>query len=870
MPGISKHKAARRSNVALATASKRLRLENQENIDPRLLHGTSSQAHISLKETLVAETCNREIQAHPIMVHASVQCEDPVMKVTDVQISGRRLVGLASLAETMRSATLHAGQCKKGPVAFKGSTKKGMTTSVYFSCGCGKTFKIGSDDEKVTMAANDALAWGCQVSATGFESATQLLTTFDLPTPNRETFKKRQDTLYDTLGKTVKLEMQKWAKVEYDLAIEKGEFVEINGVKYAAITVVLDGGWAKRSYGHSFSSSCGVAVIIGARTRKVIYADTRISSCIICDRVRKEGDPTPEHKCYKNWNKAPTGMESDILLEGFKSSISSYNLVYNRFIGDGDSSVYSKVINAYDGIRVEKVECMNHLVKNLTSRLMEISRNQVRGNEALKIPLEERRCINTMLPRIRTGVRRAIIYNNQQKNHWKALQEDILNVLKHVFGEHTDCKSYFCDKAKPNEKNVYYIAKKMVCFDPLQKAIKRVADHSSSLIHALTSNPAESFMSVAAKYTEGKRKNFGQRYLYNLRMYGAVFSYNESTFWAAEAYQLINGCSPHKLWISKEKAFVKRRSVTRKYKVSKPLKFPTFAVEGDWDYGSEPARPPMAPDIRSVSIKNKHKELQVSPEQQAEIEMATKLQANSPRWKMERAKGRLTASKSGRICKLRDSTDNTDVLNDILGRKRVPKIVQIAMAYGTEHEETAVKEYELLMGFPAGTVQKAGLFVDLKHGELAASPDGLIGDDGLLEVKCPYNLFLNKRSAESWPETSTLCGFTRTGNATYEIKPNHDHYYQMVMQLHITGRLWCDYMVWSENGSVIIRLHKDSRTEAVWINMCKKLIAFWENDFAPELVDSCFARGSKEYYCPANREESRRKKLKKSCTVKNK
>lgn len=123
MPGISKQKATRRQNVALALSAKKQRIENQENVAPKTI-----------------EKCNQEIQVQPKMIDASVQYEDPVVAVVDADISGRRLVGLASLTEVMTNATHHASKCRKGPVSFQGTTKKGMATKVFFSCGCGKKF----------------------------------------------------------------------------------------------------------------------------------------------------------------------------------------------------------------------------------------------------------------------------------------------------------------------------------------------------------------------------------------------------------------------------------------------------------------------------------------------------------------------------------------------------------------------------------------------------------------------------------------------------------------------------------------------------------------------------------------------------------
>lgn len=56
-----------------------------------------------------------------------------------------------------------------------------------------------------------------------------------------------------------------------------------------------------------------------------------------------------------------------------------------------------------------------------------------------------------------------------------------------------------------------------------------------------------------------------------------------------------------------------------------------------------------------------------------------------------------------------------------------------ATKYGTEKEPLAIKAYET---YTNEIVNPCGLFVDEKNCFLAASPDGLIQEEGIIEVKC--------------------------------------------------------------------------------------------------------------------------------------
>ena len=94
-----------------------------------------------------------------------------------------------------------------------------------------------------------------------------------------------------------------------------------------------------------------------------------------------------------------------------------------------------------------------------------------------------------------------------------------------------------------------------------------------------------------------------------------------------------------------------------------------------------------------------------------------------------------------------------------------------AMQRGTELEPMARGMYE---GERGVLVMECG-FVD--HPEIAgcgASPDGLVGDDGLIEIKCP--------------NTAQHVEFLR-----FKEIPS-PYQMQMMLQMMCTGRQWCDFV----------------------------------------------------------------------------
>jgi len=518
--------------------------------------------------------------------------------------------------------------------------------------------------------------------------------------------------------------------------------------------------------------------------------------------------------------------------------------VYSSFVGDGDSSVHSTIQYVYPGIEVKKIECLNHVIRNFKTKLFDISKNVVKGQDAEKIPLAERKIFNGQFSRFEISVRKAVNYYQDKKNNdsWKELAEDIRNLPMHVFGEHSKCKLYFCKYINSDqvEENLVPQVSKMKFWKPLMQALNRLCTLSKSLVVKETSNKAECFMSIANKFIEGKRKNWGQGYMYRLKMASTVFSFNNSRFWIGKAYRLAYNKEPSDCWQSFENKAETKRGAKKKESMSKCLS--TFGGKGDKEYGDNPIRPDMPDDVLEFAIDKLQQSLQVNKAAQDDICEQTSNQAVNPLW-FEQRRQRITASLAGTIYNMKSTTDNRCVLNTILGRRQLSNA---ALDWGKVHEFDAIKSYEDAKGFPRGTVQKSGLIVSLEDGVLGASPDGLIGTDGIIEIKCPYSF--RHTVPQDWPlsknkNTSPIACV----DGHFSFKKTHKNYYQVLMQLYVTERKWCDFFVWTPFGYFLERVDRTPETDDTWNLMKEKLVDFWRTDLAPELVDSRFERGYTEY-----------------------
>ena len=81
---------------------------------------------------------------------------------------------------------------------------------------------------------------------------------------------------------------------------------------------------------------------------------------------------------------------------------------------------------------------------------------------------------------------------------------------------------------------------------------------------------------------------------------------------------------------------------------------------------------------------------------------------------------------------------------------------------------------------------------------------------GLLEIKCPacaetISLLDLCTKAEYKPSAF----FLQYKDGTYHLKKSHDYYHQVQGQLYITGRPWCDFVVWTPTFTSIERIWFD-------------------------------------------------------------
>lgn len=119
--------------------------------------------------------------------------------------------------------------------------------------------------------------------------------------------------------------------------------------------------------------------------------------------------------------------------------------------------------------------------------------------------------------------------------------------------------------------------------------------------------------------------------------------------------------------------------------------------------------------------------------------------------------------------------------------------VSTAMEWGTENEPLARAAYEMANDVE---VELVGFAIHDKINRFGASPDGLVGANGLIEIKCP--------------NTATHIDYLLNGVVPTEYQP------QMLAEMACTNRQWCDFVSFDprlpkKHRLFVRRFHRDEK-----------------------------------------------------------
>lgn len=156
----------------------------------------------------------------------------------------------------------------------------------------------------------------------------------------------------------------------------------------------------------------------------------------------------------------------------------------------------------------------------------------------------------------------------------------------------------------------------------------------------------------------------------------------------------------------------------------------------------------------------------------------------------------------------RRNTYLRDIVAEILTGKAKEPISSASLSWGTEVEPFAREAYELETG---NVVNETGFLLHLDHLFVGCSPDGLIGVDGGLEMKCPKDPQVHvKTLLEGMPS---------------------EHIAQVQGGMYVTGREWWDFVSYDPRQPEPTRLYiqRVHRDEEFIQSLDIALLSFWDD-----------------------------------------
>lgn len=115
-------------------------------------------------------------------------------------------------------------------------------------------------------------------------------------------------------------------------------------------------------------------------------------------------------------------------------------------------------------------------------------------------------------------------------------------------------------------------------------------------------------------------------------------------------------------------------------------------------------------------------------------------------------------------------------------------------------------------------VKEVGLVEDNEYypGYVVCSPDGLVGEDGIIEIKCLVAKFFTQYTEGKYKDE-------------FYIKPEYKT--QVQFNLLFTQRDWCDFIYYHPRGGMRVqRIYKDPKAQEEILNALKGCVQFLEEN----------------------------------------
>ena len=336
-----------------------------------------------------------DLEVEPeVLVQTETVSSKKVEKITNANVdilpktSGYRIVDLEILCDVIKGLKCPNTGCQGELVLSENmKNKKGLASEMIIECQCmySSKFYTSQSIDRQSFDVNKRLVYTMRSLGQGYSGIKTFTSLMNMPQPMTENNYEKVINIMSTVVKSVAEETMQDACQE----IKDKDNPENDNNTIVDTAVSVDGSWQKR--GHS--SNNGVVTAISMDNGKVLDTAPLTRYCKVCKLAEnfRLSDPAKydqwkaEHTCPKNHSGSAGAMEVRGAKIMFERSIEKNGLRYTKYFGDGDSKGHTEVKYTYEGVIVEKQECVGHVQKRVGCRLRGLKRKRKEINMAEQI-----------------------------------------------------------------------------------------------------------------------------------------------------------------------------------------------------------------------------------------------------------------------------------------------------------------------------------------------------------------------------------------------------------------------------------------------------------------------------------------------------
>lgn len=292
------------------------------------------------------------------------------------EISGYRIIDMELLKGMFSRYACHECQMFTLCLSESYKDKKGLASSLIVKC-----LSCGTEDKFLTSRTcgrgydiNNRIVYSMRSIGQGYSGVEKFTMLMNMPRPmTRGNYDKIVTSLTDvakTVAETSMMDAIEELRQKHDASDSDIVDIDVSG----------DGSWQRRGY----SSHNGVVTVISLETGKVVDVEPMSKTCKACSLKEKLkiSNPTAyahwknSHICKFNYTGSSAGMEVEGAKRIFERSEQTRKVRYVKYLGDGDSKSFANIKDTYQGITVQKLECVGHFQKRVGTRCRKLKKNK--------------------------------------------------------------------------------------------------------------------------------------------------------------------------------------------------------------------------------------------------------------------------------------------------------------------------------------------------------------------------------------------------------------------------------------------------------------------------------------------------------------